>query len=268
LRAAKNVVAIEAIAVILSETEVKIKMSQNIFLRLVLFGALFSCIASLASADIVTYDVTVDTSSITGTAGSLDFNFNPGPLVTQLANLQILNFASDGTLAGNCPCGTGDVSGQLPGTLTFGNGTALNDYFDQFTFGTTISFDVSLYGPALASPDGTSTSGSTFAFSMFSDSGGTVPALTSDTTEGIAFAVDVNLDGTTTVTNNSDQTTVNAESSSGPPSTVPEPGSALLILTMLAMSAGLARFRECLAAGARLRIHWGTARRSGCRTSL
>jgi len=36
--------------------------------------------------------VTVDTSSIAGTMGSLDFNFNPGPFVTQTASAQILNF--------------------------------------------------------------------------------------------------------------------------------------------------------------------------------
>jgi hypothetical protein len=239
-------------------------MSQNILLRVVLFGALFSCIAGLASADIVTYDVTVDTSSIpTGTTGSLDFNFNPGSLVTQAASLQILNFSSDGTLAGNCPCGTGDVSGQLPGTVTFVNDDAFNDYFDGFTFGSTISFDVSLYGPALASPDGSSTSGSTFAFSMFSDAAGTIPALTNDTTDGFAFTVEVNLDGTTTATNSSDQTTVTAESGSGSggtPSTVPEPGSFLLIATMLGMAVGLGHLRGRLPAGARFRVYWGTAR--------
>ena len=55
-----------------------------------LFIASFLCLASMASAAPITYDVTVDTSSISGTAGSLDFNFNPGPLVTQAASLQIL----------------------------------------------------------------------------------------------------------------------------------------------------------------------------------
>ena len=48
--------------------------------------AAFLCFASPASAAPVTYDVSVDTSSISGTAGSLDFNFNPGPLVTQPAS--------------------------------------------------------------------------------------------------------------------------------------------------------------------------------------
>jgi PEP-CTERM motif len=186
-----------------------------------LFIAAFLCFASVASAAPITYDVTVDTSSITGTAGSLDLQFNPGPLVTQSASLQILNFASDGALAGS-PTPTGDVTGTLPTTLTFDNGTGFNDYFEGFTYGSALSFQVSLYGPALSSPDGVSTSGSTFAFSMFSDSTGTIPALTSDTTDGFAFTVDVNLDGTTTVTNFSMQTTVVPATPAVPePSTLP-----------------------------------------------
>ena len=200
------------------------------------FMLLVCAVSAMASP--ITYDVAVNTSSITGTMGSLDFNFNPGPLVTQLANLQILGFTSDGTLAGACPCGTGDVNGQLPATLTFDNGTGFNDYFDGFTYGTTISFAVSLYGPALSSPDGVSTSGSTFAFSMFSDAAGVTPTLTSNTTDGFAFTVDVNLDGSTTVTNYSTQTNVTPETGPpGPGSGVPEPGT--LGLSAMAL-AGLA----------------------------
>jgi hypothetical protein len=185
--------------------------------------------ASLASASSITYAVTINTSSISGTAGALDLNFNPGPLVTQFASLQILDFMSNGSLADACPCITGDVSGQLPSTLTFDNGSGFNDYFDDFTFGTTISFDVSLYGPALSAPDGVSTSGSTFAFSMFSDAAGTVPVLTSDTADGFAFTVNVNLDGTTTVSNFSPETTVGTVVSG-----VPEPNT--LQLTVLGVA--------------------------------
>ena len=165
------------------------------------------CFASTASAAPITYDVTVNTSSVSGTAGSLDFEFNPGPLVTQSASLQILNFTSNGTLAGD-PTLTGDVAGALPGTVNFDNGTAFNDYFEGFTYGSTLSFQVNLFGPALSSPDGTSTSGSTFAFSMFSDAAGTMPTLTTNTTEGFAATIDVNLDGTTTVADFSAQTAV------------------------------------------------------------
>lgn len=184
--------------------------------RALIFAAISFCFTAFVCASPITYDVTVNTSSITGTAGSLDFNFNPGLLVTQAASLQILSFSSDGTLAGS-PLVTGDVAGALPSTLTFDNGMAFNDYFEDFKFGSALSFEVSLYGPALNSPDGVSTSGSTFAFSMFSNPAGTTPVLTTDTTDGFAFLVNVNLDGTTTATD------------FVPASAVPEPGSLVLI---------------------------------------
>jgi hypothetical protein len=188
--------------------------------------ALF-CLTVAVLADPVVEAVSVDTSSLNGTAGSLDFNFNPGPLVSQSASLQILNFSSDGSLAGS-PVMTGDVSGALPATLTFDNGAALNDYFEGFTFGNVLKFDVSLYGPALSSPDGTSTSGSSFAFSMFSDPFGSIPALTSDLVDGIALTVLANLDGSTSLTNFSSETSV--ETAAG---AVPEPSSFIETLLLL-----------------------------------
>jgi hypothetical protein len=184
------------------------------------------CLTVAALANPVVEAVSVDTSSLNGTAGSLDFNFNPGVFVSQSASLQILNFFSDGSLTGP-PSITGDVSGTLPGTLTFDNGTFFNDYFEGFTFGTILKFDVSLYGPALSSPDGTSSSGSSFGFSMFSDPGATTPALTSDLVDGIALTVLVNLDGSTSLTNFSSETSVEAGASA-----VPEPGSFAVTLLL------------------------------------
>jgi len=183
----------------------------------------------------VLYNVTVDTSSVSGVSGSLDFNFNPGPFATQLASLQILDFGGNGTV--DTPASlTGDVSGTLPSTLTFDNAMALNDYFEDFTFGSTLTFQVSFYGPALSSPDGVSTSGSSFAFSLFSDGAGTIPTLTGDTTDGFAFTVDVNLDGSTSVTNYSSETEVMASTTT----TVPEPQSCSLcaaaFITLIAAS--------------------------------
>jgi hypothetical protein len=65
-----------------------------------LFTSFIFYAVSLASAEPITYDVIVNTSTISGTSGSLDFQFDPGPLVSQSASLQILNFTSDGALAG------------------------------------------------------------------------------------------------------------------------------------------------------------------------
>jgi hypothetical protein len=208
--------------------EAVVKMYRFVFVMAVCV----LCVGAVASASPITYQVTVNTSSIAGTVGSLDFNFNPGFSATQAASLQILSFISDGTLVGGpCvtggPCLTGDVAGTLPSTVTFDNGTAFNDYFDGFTFGTMMSFNVSVYGPALSAPNGVSTSGSTFAFSMFSNAVGTIPTLTTDVTNGFAATIDINLDGTTTLANFSSQTSITAVETSP----VPEPTSLGLVGT-------------------------------------
>ena len=207
--------------------------------KILLFAAamLLIILSSSASASADSYEVNVNTSSIAGTTGSLDFNFNPGPLgATQAASLQILDFSSDGTLAVSplSPMLTGDVSGSLPGVLTFDNGTPFNDYFQGFTYGSTLSFEISLFGPALSSPDGVSTSGSAFAFSMFSDPAGTIPVLTTDTTDGFAYVVTVNLDGTTTPTSYlTTPGTGGTGGGTGGTTGVPEPRTGMLTLAAI-----------------------------------
>lgn len=197
-------------------------------LRKLLLLMLASLWSVTALADAITYSVTVNTSSIVGTNGSLDFQFNPGINTTQSASIEILGFTG-GTLGSATT--TGDVLGTLPGTVTIDNGTIFNDYFTGYTFGNALSFDVSFLGPALTAPDGTSTSGSSFAFSMFSDPGGTLPVLTSDP-NGFAVTVGVNLDGSTTASTASTQTNVAA---------TPEPGSLLLLSSALLASFGWTR---------------------------
>jgi len=154
--------------------------------------------SGLLSATPITYTLSVDTSSLAGTEGSLDFNFNPGPLLAQSATVQIINFQG-GMLLPPATL-TGDASGSLPTIVTLDNGAFFNDYFEDIRFGSTLSFGISLSGPALSAPNGIATSGSTFSFSVFADPAGTAPALSSDLTDGFAYVVYVNLDGSTTVT--------------------------------------------------------------------
>jgi hypothetical protein len=182
--------------------------------------------AARAVASPVSYLVTVDTSAISGTSGFLDFDFAPGN-DSQSASVTIANFSSATSLTG-VPQTNGGVSGFLPAGLTLTNSTQFNDYFQQFTYGPSVRFLLSFAGPALSSPDGNSTSGSTFAFAMF-DRTGTNPLLTSDP-YGNAFVVNVNLDGTTSASAFSNATLT----------AVPEPGAFLpLALALLGFAPAL-----------------------------
>jgi hypothetical protein len=151
--------------------------------------AIFAITATSAFAD-VTYQVTADTSSIVGSSGYLDLQFEPNPVVTNPATAAVTKFATSGTLSGAATL-TGDVTGQLPGALSFDNLTSFNDYFQATTFGNTLSFDVTLAGPT---PQG----GAASAFNIaFYAADGATPILTTDTTNGIAGDIILNGDGST-----------------------------------------------------------------------
>jgi len=139
-------------------------------------------------------EVSVDTSTISGTTGSIDFQFNPGGLDYQAATVQIANFAG-GTYGGTQQDFGGASGGPYPSSISITNSAADNEDFETFTFGSKLFFSLLFSGPAVDSPDGVSSANSVFAFSMFSDTSGFTPVLTSDP-NGIAALVTVNLDGT------------------------------------------------------------------------
>jgi hypothetical protein len=201
---------------------------------ILLVAATSLLLGGIAAADALTFHVTVNTGSINGQSGYLDFSLLPSAFDSQLATAQVLNFGTDGTVSANAPVLTGDASGMLPGTLTLDNATSYNDYFQDFTFGNSLSFDLLLDGPALESPDGTSTGGSTFTFGMYA--GDQVTPLLSTSPNGEALDVNVNLDGTASY--------ITYPAAAGQPSAVqvvPEPAS----LTLLVSGAfGLLMFRK------------------------
>jgi opacity protein-like surface antigen len=204
-------------------------------IRAILLVAVTSLLlGSLAAADAVSYHVTVNTSSINGQSGYLDFSLLPSAFDSQLATVQVLNFGTDGVVSANPAFLTGDASGMLPGTISLDNATFFNDYFQDFTFGNSLSFDLLLGGPALESPDGVASGGSTFTFGMFAND--QVTPLLSTSPNGEALDVNVNLDGTASYTT--------YPAAAGQPSAVqvvPEPAS----LTLLVSGAfGLLMFRK------------------------
>jgi hypothetical protein len=111
-----------------------------------------SCALAVAAsdnlrADLVTYQVVVDTTPIAGAAGFVDFDFAPGN-GSQAAFLSI----SSSTLSSHGSTSlqvSGGVSRSLPGAITIDNSTQFNDYFLSLTYGTAIDFFLTLDGRRL-----------------------------------------------------------------------------------------------------------------------
>jgi hypothetical protein len=97
-----------------------------------------------ASASAESYHVSIDTSTLAGREGYLDFLFlglaNAEPVQAKLSN-----FAGDYTSSGFAQ---GQVSGSLASQLTIGNGDAWNEFAQWTRLGGTLSFDVSFSQPA------------------------------------------------------------------------------------------------------------------------
>jgi len=187
------------------------------FTRIVLPALLLSFVSLPAMADSVTYLAMINTSSQNGNYGYLDLELNAGSLPGSGAVVATVSDFTGAALNPSDPANDelGTATGSLPGALTLNN-SGFNDYFEGMTFGSGITFDVTLSGSGVSLLGGAPfTSGTTFA-SVFCDATCSNNLFVSDTASGAAVLLNVEPDGSV--------------SGSGPATLVPEPGSLSLIL--------------------------------------
>ncbi|HVX12138.1 MAG TPA: NF038129 family PEP-CTERM protein [Pirellulales bacterium] len=147
----------------------------------------------------ISYPIEIDTSALQGTAGSIDFQFNPGaapgaqPAVATISDLTV----TGGSLT-SAVTDVGAASGSFPGAVELVNSSALNEVEQGITFGTSIHFEVTISGSAVEEPNN-GDFGSAFAVQILGADGLT-PQSTVDPS-GAVNKVDVSPDGSTTVTN-------------------------------------------------------------------
>src|SRR5262249_55575682 len=96
-----------------------------------------------APAAPVIYHVTVNTSAISGTNGSVDFQFNPSGS-PQALTATLSNFtAGPGTVFGAADGTTGNVTNNFPTSITLNNLPGpLNEAIGNLTYGSSFSYDV------------------------------------------------------------------------------------------------------------------------------
>src|SRR4051794_21315195 len=108
-------------------------------------------LASVAGASTVTYNVDLNTSTIAGTTGFLDFQFNP-VAGAPASNATLGGFTLGGGSAIGLPVLDGDATGSLGTSVVLRNTTSLNAFLQSILFGSSVRFTVSLSGPALDPP--------------------------------------------------------------------------------------------------------------------
>jgi hypothetical protein len=136
---------------------------------LVIAAIVFAASSAFAS---LSYEVTVDTSSLSATDGYLYMNYAP-LMYAGASTATVSNFVTDGALLSandtSSIANGSAVSGMLPGQLVFGNSNGSNDYNHGIHFGSSLSFLVTF-----STPTGGRTGGaSEFTLALASDVSGT-----------------------------------------------------------------------------------------------
>ena len=128
-------------------------------------------LAAGAHADQINFEINVNTTSLSGQSGFLDFQLDTGGSGTwDPAIATLTNFTTDGTLTGALPdIGNLLGSGSLPGTVSLNTGanSQFNEHTEGFTYGTFFDVFLNLTIPTVS---GTATAGNSFTLNA-QDSG-------------------------------------------------------------------------------------------------
>lgn len=209
-----------------------------------------------AFGDTLNYQITVNTASVSGTTGYVDFGLDSGSLGALGVTAEISDFSgatlSTNTTTSGTVTGTdlyfidGDVSTtpasspillSATNSLTMVNGDPNNELTQALTFGTSLTFNLTLFGPGVSVLGlAGGTSGTTFILDFLNDAQ-TAYLLSSDPTGSTASLWAT---GVISIANNGVVTPVDNPGPGGGPSDqtttlTPEPSSVQLVL----MGAGL-----------------------------
>src|SRR5437763_15415084 len=118
-----------------------------------------SCMALIVTfviaiqAQALPIQITIDTSLLAGVSTDLAFDLTNGGLPAN--TVTISGFASNGTLG--AASSSGDVTGALPGVVTIGDTGFFNEYLQNITLGSSLTFSFDTTGNPAAPgsfPDG------------------------------------------------------------------------------------------------------------------
>ena len=166
-----------------------------------------------ARADVIV-NFEVNTTSLAGTDGYVDFQFNPGN-ASQSATVKVTNFSGATYVAGSQTDVGGASGGPLPSTVSIVNSGGYNDDNEEMKFGNALLFTLDFSGNAISSPNGTpGTSGSSFAFTIYDAATDSNPLLPSTNVNGYAAVVNVGTNGSVTASTPSSDATVTPEPAS------------------------------------------------------
>ena len=189
-------------------------MNQLLRNTLLLAAGLF---LSSAAAHAAVYHVSIDTSTLTATGNgpfSLDFQFNGGDTPGNNTAL-ISNFDFGGGSATGSANLTGSVTGSLLTSVSFTNTSAFSEFYQTFTAGGVLQFDVTL----TQNLDGITPD--SFSVAILD---GNLNNIDTNSAFGSLVQIDINTTGTLNV-NTASGTGVY----SGVTTTVPEPSSTMLV---------------------------------------